>query len=1050
VHEQVRSLEASFPSKETTLKPTKTHRLSRMFSTRSITPLPTPIESHRAHGSDRSPDLSKLVLRAQNQVQEHFESLENLIGEYRKILHEERQWGETDAPFQTPSKDASTRNREVVQAGMDTASAHSEVLTWGHDEVGSSSKFQGDQLASSTSARAAEILPELFVRSTADGLERFRRELRNGHGGLTVVPGLDKALQWCQTSCQQALYHFRRGRSCSAEIADIWKRLVQLKALVKLMASWGEVEPTSGHGWNDQSLTSSISIENMLDSPEKVFEEDSYDPVTSDPYDIKNYTRIANILDRLCHLYDQGVHRSVKEVSTKLEESLRTFFRLRENVHLTVYRWEAPKVFREWYGTAETCDQLNNAEKLVAFQKTLVILGSDPYFETKTLADYISQKCGSTGKMVLELVTEALMYAIERDQENNVPFNLSQTFETTYVWSKESDEETAYQLLLMEGYIILGCESQHSSSREPWDSILYICQALRCQPTEKSVSNEFEDSIAAFMHTEFSKAVRLVHVSESLVCMAAQRWFQAFTISALRPRVCAQETSCWIDLFKPSAIVIHSKVDGEPKEGLQIPFDLMVHLAAVETATLVYGRGETTELEDLRTTDHMTATNNSTITGNGGPAVKSSAQSAGIVLSGFFTALIPIEDDQEHIGWHLEYIDPSKTDSELALIDPYNLCCTEGDWFKTTEYDFLRRKKCILGWWNEANILLGTQELRSNVRFSKPSATKSQSLHLNEISALGQIGASTVVPLSVQGGAVFKFVNNVQHFGRENMYTMALMKMANDIALVYDAEADRGWLVPQLSLILHMSHTYFNTVLGGDTSLDPIPYAEPSPDGATAALKVLQEKGGTILYHGDSDGNILLSTVLATLHANICESNKTREPSKPGKLLAAQYLSMVEEPTVGSNITITKTPLSMKAWYGLIDRVGCVMVCAGLGEAIKPVVIDGECTEGCNKLACGKGYLGAHFWCLKKLLERCGWDLGDLGEKSVSINDDQTWALRGDMFYSCMIEEEHLCRWESRNIQLQQVVKERWKLRTIPCEKRPAPHVTGAAVFGIP
>lgn len=1024
-----------------------------MFSTRRNTLLLRPIESYRTQGSDRT----KLVLSPQDRVQEHFKEVENLIGEYREMLHKERQRGGSDAPFEVSrvssqmvsSRNVSTPNREVIQADMDSASTHSGVLTWEQEEAGSSSKSQGDQLGSSTLDRASEHPPERFVRSTAEGLENSRRELRNGHGGLAVVPGLDKALQWCQTSCQQALYYFHRGESCSAEIADIRTRLIQLKGLVELMVTWGEDKPTSGLGWNDQSLPSSINIENILNYPEKVLE-DSDDPVTSDPYDTKNHTRIANILDRLCHQFDRRVDLSLEEVSTKLEESLRTFFRLPETDILTVCRWEAPKVFREWYGTSVTCDQLSNAEKLAAFQKTLVILGSDPYFETRTLAEYISRNCSSGGNMVLELVTEALMYAIERDQENNIPFKSSQTFETTYLWSKESTEDTAHQFLLMEGYIIFSCGSVYPSSQVALNSILDICQALRCQPTENPAPTEFENSTAASMDTGFPNAVRRVHVSESLRCMAIQGWFQALTISPLRSLVCTEGTSCWINLFNPSAIVVQSKVEGEPREGLRIPFDLMVQLAAVETATLVYGRGETTELEDLQTTDHMTATNNSTVARNGAPAVKGSSQSAGIVLSGFFTALIPIEEDQEYVRWHLEYKDPSKIDQELELIDPYNLRSTEGDWFKTTEYDFLRRKKCILGWWNEANILLGTKELRSNVRFSKPSATKSQSLHLNEVSALGQIGASTVVPLSIQGGAIFKFVNNVQHFGRENMYTMALMKMANDIALVYDAEADRGWLVPKLSLILHMSHTYFNTVLGGDTSLDPIPYAEPSPDGANAALKVLRGKGGTVLYEGDSDGNILLSTVLATLHANICESNKTREPSKPGKLLATQYLSMVEEPAAGSNITITKTPSSMKAWHGLIDRVGCVMVCAGLGEAIKPVVVEGECTKGCNKLPCGKGYLGAHFWCLKKLLERRGWDLGDLGEKSVSINDDQTWALRGDMFYSCMAEEEHLCRWENRNIQLQQVVKERWKIRTIPCENRSAPHVTGAAVFGIP
>lgn len=96
-------------------------------------------------------------------------------------------------------------------------------------------------------------------------------------------------------------------------------------------------------------------------------------------------------------------------------------------------------------------------------------------------------------------------------------------------------------------------------------------------------------------------------------------------------------------------------------------------------------------------------------------------------------------------------------------------------------------------------------------------------------------------------------------------------------------------------------------------------------------------------------------------------------------------------------------------------------------------------------------YLEAHFWCLKKLLQRRGWDLFALSEQAVNINDDQIWALRGNMFCSCSMDGDHMCRWENINIPLQQVVKDKWKFRNSHVEKKPTgPPITGAAVFGIP
>lgn len=55
------------------------------------------------------------------------------------------------------------------------------------------------------------------------------------------------------------------------------------------------------------------------------------------------------------------------------------------------------------------------------------------------------------------------------------------------------------------------------------------------------------------------------------------------------------------------------------------------------------------------------------------PAIESPAHSPGIVITEFFTALVPIDSHEDYIRWHLEYIDPSKDKGEGALTNPSNL-----------------------------------------------------------------------------------------------------------------------------------------------------------------------------------------------------------------------------------------------------------------------------------------------------------------------------------------------------------------------------------------
>jgi hypothetical protein len=141
--------------------------------------------------------------------------------------------------------------------------------------------------------------------------------------------------------------------------------------------------------------------------------------ITNDPYDLKSHIRILELLNDVWQRSQRTPRAEPvspdKIASDKLLKALLDFFVLPQYGLVTVCKWEAPKVFRQWHGTLTSHSHMSHAEKLAAFQKTLLIIGSDPYFEATTLDDFITRSHDGEGNTLLGLVTETLMSATEKD-----------------------------------------------------------------------------------------------------------------------------------------------------------------------------------------------------------------------------------------------------------------------------------------------------------------------------------------------------------------------------------------------------------------------------------------------------------------------------------------------------------------------------------------------------------------------------------------------------------------------------------------------------------
>jgi hypothetical protein len=248
----------------------------------------------------------------------------------------------------------------------------------------------------------------------------------------------------------------------------------------------------------------------------------------------------------------------------------------------------------------------------------------------------------------------------------------------------------------------------------------------------------------------------------------------------------------------------------------------------------------------------------------------------------------------------------------------------------------------------------------------------------------------------MQGTRTYEHVNTRQRFSCANSYVVALDHLSQAVSLVYDRKAHTGWLVPQISLLLHLCHAYYARMSTTSNGIDPIPWAKPSTDGASAALDAFRGSGDVVVSKvGDhTDDILLLRQLLVNLNSNLHITHDTKQP--PRKILhwtTEIYFSELQdqicEPNAGSALralNLSDSP-SARAWLDITQRVDGLFVCQNLDQAI--MLVDPSHSRpaqpmhaaqnqlpanhancSCARVPDGHGYLVAHARCLQIVLRR--------------------------------------------------------------------------------
>ncbi|THV66093.1 hypothetical protein D6D29_10443 [Aureobasidium pullulans] len=476
-------------------------------------------------------------------------------------------------------------------------------------------------------------------------------------------------------------------------------------------------------------------------------------------------------------------------------------------------------------------------------------------------------------------------------------------------------------------------------------------------------------------------------------------------------------------------------------EGIEMSFELMASLAAVETY-------------------HHVQYNNDT---------------GGLILLGFFTALIPtLLHDSGVFQWHFEYTDEN-------ILRAEDLVSTQCPWAFVNDSADFAGKRCVVGMWPQANIMLGVEGTRLDFEDSglPHRSTVLRPNGLEVTAALGLSGGP--VQGILQATRTYEHQVTRQRFTRPDSYVRALDHLSQAVALVYDCKTHIAWLVPQTSLLLHLCHAYYARLSNIKGQPDPIPWAKPSTDGASAATAAFRGSGDIVVSDAGDHDQLLLRQLLVSLSSSLQVTQDTRQlPKKIFRWTKEVYFSELQdqilEPDDGSALRVldpAEWP-SIKAWLEITKKVDGLLVCRNLDQAI--ALVGPSCSphnqspqananiitnnmnsnntttttttttqtqlsthlatcSSCAKVPEGRGYLVAHAWCLQNVLKR---------PSPIASKNMATWIQNGKPF-DVHLHASNESIWAHPEKVLQSFAKPE---RGFVCNKTGGHTVEGAVVFG--
>ncbi|KAJ1323697.1 hypothetical protein MN608_10942 [Microdochium nivale] len=531
-------------------------------------------------------------------------------------------------------------------------------------------------------------------------------------------------------------------------------------------------------------------------------------------------------------------------------------------------------------------------------------------------------------------------------------------------------------------------------------AITWVCSAIRLPPGSTLTSASASGVFKSTSYSLLEKTGKINHFVGQLKPLEV--WDPAAT---------AVGSTCWTKLFS-SGVIAWKHLGRDWGLGLELAFNMMVHLSATENFC---------------------------------------QHDSGVVLLGYQSALVPVQVDEANgsIQWHYETC-------EDGFISPDELCATKQDWVKFSDTSEIQKARCFVGWFEQAHIFLGTHEmLEPNFAMAWSSTEECrQTLHSKGVEAGAQM-AFSLGPINIAPQAIktWGFVSNVQRYSPTQQYRQTLRQSRTRTALVIDSQTKQAWLVPMLSLLLHMCHIYHQRIMAHTANTtNLIPYAAPASDGAQAVLDAIELAGDLVVLGqaGEPDTENLRQLFLR-MHTSLVQAASLREKPTIKHIFATELMATIDPPFFGSGlrkVDVNAINSSVESWKEFAHHVDVVGVCANLGQAIRPVVTTPDLCVDCSTLPTERFYLAAHMQCLENLTMVAGGTLDDLSSGGCQLGFKTYWSAHNKLWARCL-SSSHTPFWDARPSPqvLQQLSSHRLK-KTKSAIFKVAVSKDGVVVFG--
>ena len=393
--------------------------------------------------------------------------------------------------------------------------------------------------------------------------------------------------------------------------------------------------------------------------------------------------------------------------------------------------------------------------------------------------------------------------------------------------------------------------------------------------------------------------------------------------------------ACWHPLFLNGVLAYGFPVRVRDREvGVELPFDAMTYLAGISGPVEYRG---------------------------------------GVVLKGYSTILYPkpvlprtTDLDQTSGQWHLIH-DRSPTPVSLSL-----LVEEKGrPLLPLKDLVSLAQERTFLGCYKQVNIHLGTEDIaydRIGFSHARLPGRKPELSGLSFTFSTPKFGGPSAT-------ANFTIPKRMSLTREEHCYEQILSYSSTMPLILYDTSDRRAWMVPALSVILHMIHLWAFLQKKDFPALQiaELPHAKAAWDIGREAQEVIYKNSSLQLYHSkDGDKPYLLKDLVhkywSELERLIAAENDHR--SSGGQLIGWDMMELITRDPHGQAKAPAITEFKGN-WNGLATDPNIVVLFShGLGEVIVPNTDTQRLCGLWKSVPTENDYLTASVKCIKHWSQR--------------------------------------------------------------------------------